>query len=685
MSIKVSVIVPTHNTGKTVLDGLTSFREQTLPRSEFEVLYVDDGSTDDTPELLASELAGEENFRLIRSENSGWPGRPRNLGMDAARGTYLHFVDDDDYLAPQALARLYARAVETGADIVAGRMAGHGRGAPRVLFSRPMAAGDIRRDTVLLSSMTVHKLFRRELLTAHGIRFPEGRVRLEDHMFMLRAYLAAGKVATVHDYTCYHWVRHEDGKHNISFARIDPRSYLDSVRKIIEIVHEHLEPGPLRNRFIAHWYAGKALERLQGEKFLNKPPGYRSQVVAAVSSLAAELVPPEVDAALPAKQRIMSALVRHGDPALLEEYAAFESGITHRPRLEGLRWQDGRLLVRFSTELVRPGGRHGPVPVLFDRTGGRYRWQLPPSVAAVPGVAEAADFTAEVPRGKAAGQLRHREEATELLLPAGCRITDFPAADPRVRPAAAPALGRASRLGRLLRRRIPVAALDSAADTRGEVDEEFADTALGPALYGVRFEGEFTVDPATADQGRALHGVWDAHVRLDCCGWTAARRLGAERNIGVDTERMPAFFRSGERLAFANPYWTSPHSNLSLSVEGSLDPLNRAVRDTSRITATERDGVLSAEIPMTLAPLDEEVPVTVRLERPGAPPLRLPGARIAPRPGLPALLLDVPLRQLAQELGAEPAQLHIERGGRDGRLGLSLRADPATGRWTITR
>ncbi|TGA83553.1 glycosyltransferase family 2 protein, partial [Streptomyces palmae] len=458
MSIKVSVIVPTHNTGKTVLDGLASLRAQSLPRSEFEVIYVDDGSTDDTPELLATELAGEENFRLIRSRNSGWPGRPRNLGMDAARGGYLYFLDDDDYLAPEALARLYARAVETGADIVAGRMAGHGRGAPRVLFSRPMAAGDVRRDTVLLSSMTVHKLFRRELLTAHGIRFPEGRVRLEDHMFTLRAYLAAGTVATVHDYTCYHWVRHEDGKHNISFRRIDPWSYLDSVRTIIGIVEEHLEPGPLRNRFIARWYAGKALERLQGQKFLGRPAGYRRQVVAAVSALAAERVPLEVDAVLPAKQRIMSALVRHGDPALLEEYAAFESGITHRPRLEGLRWLDGRLLVRFSTELVRPGGRHGPVPVLFDRTDGRYRWQLPPAVAAVPGVAVAADFTSEVPHGRAAGQFRHREEATELLLPSGCRITDFPSTDPEVWPGAAPAPRRGSLLGRLLRRRIPVAA-----------------------------------------------------------------------------------------------------------------------------------------------------------------------------------------------------------------------------------
>ncbi|MFH8370372.1 glycosyltransferase family 2 protein [Streptomyces sp. NPDC018031] len=678
-SLKVSVVVPVHNTGKTVLTGLTSFREQTFPRAGFEVLYVDDGSTDDTPDLIASEIAGEENFRLIRGHHSGWPGRPRNIGIDAARGSYVHFVDDDDHLAPRALERLYARAVETGADIVAGRTAGHGRGVSRVLYEEPMSAGDIRTDPALLTSMTVHKLFRRELLTAHGIRFPEGRVRLEDHMFMLRAYFAARRVATVHDYTCYHWVRHDDGVHNISFSRVDPRAYLASVRAILGIVTDHLEPGPLREEFIAHWYANKALYRLEGEKFTGKPAWYRRQVFRAVRSLARDCVPPAVDRRLPAKHRIASALVRHGDRGLLEEYAAFESGTGHRPRLEGLRWQDGALRVRISTELVRPTADGRTVPVLFDRTGGRRRLWLPPRLAAVPGVAEAADFTDAVSRATVTGQIRHRDEATVLPAPTTLRAGDSPAAAPH-RPPAGPGPGRPRRTVRDL---LPVRPRPR------RTARPASAPAPSPPLHGLRFEAEFAIDPAAADHGRALHGVWDVFARLDCCGWASNRRLGADRAERVEEERMPAFCRSDrpERSPhlFVNPYWTRPHDNLSVSVDGTLAPLNRTVRDPRGIELTGTGGHLSAVIPLALAAPDRPVPVTVLLERDGATLLSLPEARVEARSGLSVLAFEVSADRLAAALAGGPAELRVAHDGRTGRLRLVLAPDPATGRVTVGR
>ncbi|MBR7677726.1 glycosyltransferase family 2 protein, partial [Streptomyces daliensis] len=82
--LKVSVVVPTYNTGRTVLDGLRSLREQSMDREDFEVIYVDDGSTDDTAALLESALADEPHMRLIRTTNSGWPGRPRPQGAGEA-------------------------------------------------------------------------------------------------------------------------------------------------------------------------------------------------------------------------------------------------------------------------------------------------------------------------------------------------------------------------------------------------------------------------------------------------------------------------------------------------------------------------------------------------------------------------------------------------------------------------
>ncbi|MGH3118668.1 MAG: glycosyltransferase family 2 protein, partial [Gaiellales bacterium] len=409
----MSVVVPTHNTGETVLTGLRSFLAQTLPRSEFEVIYVDDGSTDDTVAILESEVAGqgaESVVRLIGIANSGWPGKPRNIGMDAARGEFVYFVDDDDWLAPEALERTYTRARETEADIVIGRMAGHGRRAPRALFEKPIAAADLRSDVALLASMTVHKLFRRSFLQKNGLRFAEGEVRLEDHMFTLRAYLLTGRVATVHDYTCYHWVRHRGDEHNISYETIEPGPYVDSVRDVLAILDAPdtcVAPGRHRYRLAANWYGKKALARISGQRFLEQPDRRRAEWFEAVGALAADM-PPKADAALPTRLRVVAALARHGERALLEEHAEFEAGVGQQPLVHSAEWKDGRLTVSCGTRLVRKRGKVSPaVPLAFSRAQGRYLLRLAPSVAAVREAAEAADFTKAVQRSNVRGLLRH--------------------------------------------------------------------------------------------------------------------------------------------------------------------------------------------------------------------------------------------------------------------------------------
>ncbi|NLU68839.1 glycosyltransferase family 2 protein [Streptomyces sp. HNM0574] len=510
--VRVTVVVPTHNTGEKVLTGLRSFLEQTLPRAEFEVLYVDDGSTDDTVRILEEEIAARgagDTVRVLRMANSGWPGRPRNAGTDAARGEFVHYVDDDDWLAPEALERLYARARETGADIVAGRMAGHGRKVPRELFEKPRAAADLRQDTALLAAMTVHKLFRRGFLVRHGLRFAEGPVRLEDHLFMLRAYLLTDRVATVHDHTCYHWVRHPgDARQNISFRPIEPGPYIDSVRRVLDVLDAPdtcVPPGRHRNRLTAKWYGKKALDRITGRNLLDLPEECRAEWFEAVASLAADL-PPQADAALPTRLRIVAALARHGDRQLLEEFAAFDARVDHRPRVRAAEWADGRLTVRCATGLVRKAGGGASSGPVFTGTPERLRLRLPPRVAAVPGAAGAADFTRAVRRGTVRGQLRHRESGTELNVETTWRL----AAGPREAP---PARGLRSRVVGLLRRAAGRPTGPGGAPGR-------------PEPQVPQFEAEFTVDPATADRGGPLApGTWEVRLQLGCGGWRTARTL----------------------------------------------------------------------------------------------------------------------------------------------------------------
>ncbi len=219
--LKVTVVVPTYNPGTSIDKLIDSLLRQSLPATEFEAIFVADGSTDSTPARLDELAAAHPHLRVLHVEHSGWPSRPRNLGVAEARGEYVQFVDDDDWLADEALERLYGYARENDADIAIGRMAGHGRSVPRSLFrvNRPDAKLD---KSPLMESLTCHKMFRRAFLLEHDLRFPEeGRKRLEDHHLVTRAYLLSRRTCVLSDYTCYHHARRSDGA-NLTANRLSP-------------------------------------------------------------------------------------------------------------------------------------------------------------------------------------------------------------------------------------------------------------------------------------------------------------------------------------------------------------------------------------------------------------------------------------------------------------------------------
>lgn len=99
---KVSVIVPIYNLEKYLEDTLRSLWAQTL--SDFEVLMVDDCSTDGSAAIARAWEARDPRFRYVRADENGGLCRTRNLGLRRARGRYLCFVDGDDLLTPVALA-----------------------------------------------------------------------------------------------------------------------------------------------------------------------------------------------------------------------------------------------------------------------------------------------------------------------------------------------------------------------------------------------------------------------------------------------------------------------------------------------------------------------------------------------------------------------------------------------------
>jgi poly(ribitol-phosphate) beta-N-acetylglucosaminyltransferase len=82
---RISVIVPVYNPGSNIDDCIRTLLGQTMPAGECELIFVDDGSTDDTPGRLDALAAAHAHVRVEHIPNSSWPGRPRNVGIDMAR------------------------------------------------------------------------------------------------------------------------------------------------------------------------------------------------------------------------------------------------------------------------------------------------------------------------------------------------------------------------------------------------------------------------------------------------------------------------------------------------------------------------------------------------------------------------------------------------------------------------
>ena len=111
----VSLIIPVYNVEQYLPKCLESIAAQTL--KGFEVILVDDGSTDHSLEILRGFARRFPNTCVIHQENGG-VSKARNAGIQAARGEYIAFMDSDDYIAPLYLQRLYESAKKYRADMV---------------------------------------------------------------------------------------------------------------------------------------------------------------------------------------------------------------------------------------------------------------------------------------------------------------------------------------------------------------------------------------------------------------------------------------------------------------------------------------------------------------------------------------------------------------------------------------
>lgn len=112
--MEVSILVPIYNTEKYLRQCLESVRQQTF--SDFEVLCINDGSTDSSKEIIEEYVAQDSRFVLIDKENTGY-GKSMNLGIKKASGKYMMILESDDYYLPTMVEKLYAVMESQNVDI----------------------------------------------------------------------------------------------------------------------------------------------------------------------------------------------------------------------------------------------------------------------------------------------------------------------------------------------------------------------------------------------------------------------------------------------------------------------------------------------------------------------------------------------------------------------------------------
>jgi len=193
----VSVIVAAYNAEKTIQCCLDSILAQSY--KSFELIVVDDHSSDQTAAITQRNTTSDSRIRYFKNENGKGASSARNMGLDKAVGTYVLFLDADDWMLSTAIDELLMAARRADDDLtIAAHVQYRGKDAQRLNnFGRGTETSYEGQgivdclfeylDRPYKNVMLVHcwgKLFKREIINKHGIRFEESLSQLEDLNFV---------------------------------------------------------------------------------------------------------------------------------------------------------------------------------------------------------------------------------------------------------------------------------------------------------------------------------------------------------------------------------------------------------------------------------------------------------------------------------------------------------------------
>lgn len=264
----LSIIIPAYNVEKYVGKCLQSV--SSIPSIDYEIIVVNDGSTDNTRSIVDSfRVKKNANIRIINKENGGLSSA-RNAGLMEAAGVYIAFLDSDDYIIPDIFAKFMLDVKRDNVDIgyadykkrANGNLytdkssiarAKKFKGDKKIYTGIDYAEKAFDRKVNFINSEACFAIFKRQFLVEQGLRFQEG-IYHEDTLFFFQSVIVAKKVK-YYDYPFYVYVIRDNSimtDENKAKKRAEDKIYI--VQRLVEMKKQYSLNSYLWDSMIVNLY-----------------------------------------------------------------------------------------------------------------------------------------------------------------------------------------------------------------------------------------------------------------------------------------------------------------------------------------------------------------------------------------------------------------------------------------------
>lgn len=214
---QISIIVPVYNAEKYLAECIDSILGQSF--ADFELLLVNDGSTDSSPAICHRYALQDKRIKVLEKSNGG-VSSARNLGLANATGTWIAFIDNDDWIDPSYLGNLLNKAIADKAEVAfCDFYFANPDGSKKIYNAYSWEKQGLQGLNDYMETVwTVvwAGLFKRSLISDHNLKFPVGITFFEDFYFISRLYYYANKVAKINLPLYYYRQIESSAVHNLN-------------------------------------------------------------------------------------------------------------------------------------------------------------------------------------------------------------------------------------------------------------------------------------------------------------------------------------------------------------------------------------------------------------------------------------------------------------------------------------